>query len=476
MNNLKKKLRFLVWYIAEYIRTHFVLFIIAFSLVFISILFLASLKTILNRNIFGEKKKIGKIGNYRYDNPPVEVLNLISKAPFEINSKGQIIPVLVDQWEMRENGKVFRIFFKKHLLWNDGTSFKVDDIISNLPQGGKIQKLDDFTVEIQLDKPTIIYPYYLTKPIFKYPLIGIGGDFFIKNIQLNKDQTIKKIILVGKTEPITVEFEYFNSEHQLINAFKLGKIDEFELQNSESLQTLTNWKNTKIEKGVNYNQLVTIFFNLESELLKQEKIRQAIELLLPWQELSKYGEIAKGPIPPNSIFFNKKLPAKEQNQEKAETLISTVLSDLQSATESAKILDKTISIKTDYRLLSIAENLSEKLNQLKIKNQVEIINSINDLNFDILLVTWTVPPEVDQYFFWHSTQFYSNDNSSEKKANITHYVNLKVDQLLESSRSTLQFSEQIISLYKFQEEIVKDKPAIFLYFPYNYRVIRKQIL
>lgn len=475
MNNLKKKLRFLVWYISDYIKTHFVLFIIAFSLVFISIIFLASLKTVLNRSLFGEKRKIGKIGSYRFDNPPAEVLNLISKAPFEINYKGQIIPILVDQWEMRENGKVFRIFFKKNLVWNDGTNFIVDDIISTLPQGGKIQKLDDYTIEIELDKSTIIYPYYLNKPVFKYPLIGIGGDFLIKDIKLNKNNTFKQIILVNKTNPITIEFHYFNSEKQLINAFKLGKIDEFESQNADILQTLSNWKNITIEKGINYNQLITLFFNLDSELLKQEKIRQAIEFLLPWQELTNYGEVAKGPIPPNSLFYNKNLPPRKQNQEKAQDLITTVLTELQSATDSAKILEKPLVIKTDYRLLSIAENLSEKLNQLKIKNQVEIVNSITNLDFDLMLVPWTVPLEVDQYFFWHSTQFYRPDSGGEKKANITHYVNLKVDQLLESSRLTLQFSEQAISLFKFQDEIVKDKPAIFLYFPYNYKVIRKQI-
>ncbi|GEM_PF-323205 len=466
MDNLRKKIRFAFWFIKEYITSHFSLIIIAFSVVFILILLLATLQPFITKFILGKEKKVGKIGAYSYKNPPPDVLKLISKPPFEINKKGEIIPILIEQWEMRDQGRRFRLFFKKNLIWNDGSEFRVDDIKDTLLKNAEVKKLDDYTLEITLQKPTIILPYYLTKPIYKYPLVGIGGRYSIVDAKVQKG-LFKQIKISQKQGKDIIVFNYYDSESQLINAFKAGKIDELESQNRTLIEELKNWNNVNIKTGINYSSLPTLFFNLENDFLKEDKFREAIDLLIPWNDLKTYGEISKGPIPPNSLFFNKRLKPKITDEEKAIEIIKNIV-------EEKKDSKQEIKIRTDYRLLFLAEYLSAKLQQNQINTSVEIVNNLNSLDFDMLLVFWNVPLDIDQYFFWHSTQSIEK-NQELSKANISRYRNLKVDKLLENSRSTLQFSEQIIALYKFQEEITRDRPAIFLYFPYIYLIQRKNI-
>jgi len=67
-------------------------------------------------------------------------------------------------------------------------------------------------------------------------------------------------------------------------------------------------------------------------------------------------------------------------------------------------------------------------------------------------------------FFWHSVQ---------KEGNITNYLSLKVDKLLEDGRSTLSIPERKKIYKKFQKILVDDQPAIFFYYPYLYKIKRK---
>jgi ABC-type transport system substrate-binding protein len=78
---------------------------------------------------------------------------------------------------------------------------------------------------------------------------------------------------------------------------------------------------------------------------------------------------------------------------------------------------------------------------------------------------WNIPSDVNQYFVWHSSQ--------KTKSNITQYENQKVDKLLEEFRATDSASLQRKDMSDFQNKIVSDSPAIFLYYPYIYTIKRK---
>ncbi len=456
MEFFRKKLRFYFWFVLEFLKKNLLWVSLGFVGFFIGLFLLFLLKPLFLRLIFAREEKIGIVGNYSYRRPPEEVLELISRPMLIIDKKGKVEPILLTQWEVKKNGKIFRFHFRKDLVWNDGKPFSVRDIAGQLFKDAKISIIDDYTLEVELDNPTIVLPYYLRRPIYRYPLVGLGGEYEVANIKL-KEGDFSEILLVSKISGSKKRFRFYKTESELVNAFKVGKIDKFELRDQELVQELKDWKNLNVERQVDYKFMAVLFFNLKNKLLAEKDFREGVYRLVDWGKLTEFGEISKGPIPPVSNFYNNSLPTPISDEEKGSELIKELVKD-----KKVKL-----TIKTDYRLAYLAEDLSDKLSKVGIEAEVETLIGEVGEDFDILVAFWRVPLEVDQYFFWHSTQI--------GEANKTGYKNLRVDKYLEEARSTFSFEKQYLALKKFQEEIVRDKPAIFLYFPYKYIVERKRL-
>ncbi len=88
---------------------------------------------------------------------------------------------------------------------------------------------------------------------------------------------------------------------------------------------------------------------------------------------------------------------------------------------------------------------------------------LRDRSYDVLLYGIILGSDPDQYPFWHSSQVHSPG------LNLSLYKNNTVDTLLDTARNTSD-EEKIASTYaSIQEQILADRPAIFLYTPtYTY--------
>jgi peptide/nickel transport system substrate-binding protein len=88
---------------------------------------------------------------------------------------------------------------------------------------------------------------------------------------------------------------------------------------------------------------------------------------------------------------------------------------------------------------------------------------LEDRSYDVLLYGIIMGADPDQFPFWHSSQI------DPPGLNLSGYNNDTVDTLLESARSETN-EDTLVELYgKFQEEILADRPAVFLYMPiYTY--------
>ena len=86
-------------------------------------------------------------------------------------------------------------------------------------------------------------------------------------------------------------------------------------------------------------------------------------------------------------------------------------------------------------------------------------------NFQVLLITHSIPIDPDQYFLWHSTQ---------TRTNLTGYSFARVDKDLEDGRKIINEAERKEKYLDFQKELLEDAPATFLYFPkYNVLYLKK---
>ncbi len=86
-------------------------------------------------------------------------------------------------------------------------------------------------------------------------------------------------------------------------------------------------------------------------------------------------------------------------------------------------------------------------------------NVIRPRKYDALLFGEVVGRELDLYAFWHSSQ------RNDPGLNIALYANATADKALTDLRATSDAEERAVLLRKFQAELEKDIPAVFLYAP-----------
>ncbi len=88
---------------------------------------------------------------------------------------------------------------------------------------------------------------------------------------------------------------------------------------------------------------------------------------------------------------------------------------------------------------------------------------LKERNYDVVLYGVIVGSDPDQYPFWHSSQ------KDYPGLNLSLYVNRTLDDVLQKARET-DDEAKLAELYgTFQDTIIKDIPAVFLYTPiYRY--------
>jgi len=295
----------------------------------------------------------------------------------------------------------------------------------------------------------------LRKPIIKQPLVGIAGLYHVNQIKA-KFGTITEISLEpNKKDLPPLTYKLYNNETQLLSAYKKGEITEFNITKKSIADSFSTWRNTIIEKNIDYSQLMTLFFNNSNQFLKEKDIKNAIISSLNTVKFSSLGEIANGPIQPVSWAYNPNLKKNVYDPDVAEKIIKKDIGSSQSA---------QFNLVTYYDYYDSADEITNELKQVGISVNLIIASPDKQNNFDFLLALWKVPQDPDQYYFWHSTQTLGN---------IGNYKNVKIDKLLEDGRNTLSIDERRRIYFEFQKIIQDDPPAAFLYYPNVYTIKRK---
>mgnify|MGYP001586999956 FL=1 len=182
-------------------------------------------------------------------------------------------------------------------------------------------------------------------------------------------------------------------------------------------------------------------------------MRQALSYAV---DKSKFNsEKALSSISPNSWSYNPQVKPYDYDPAKAKKLIE----DLPKESKQ----DLKIKLVTSPVLLSVAESIAKDWEALGIKVIVQVYSGIPS-EYQAFLAIYDIPGDPDQYSLWHSTQ---------ADTNISRYKNPRIDKLLEDGRVELDLEVRKKIYLDFQRFLVEDSPAIFLYHPITYRVLRK---
>ena len=447
-----RKLRYYYWLFLTFLKKNAKLVITSFVITFFVIVLLVNSFPFLNILLFKKSENIGIIGKYTTRTIPTDILSLISNPLVNINEKGNLTPLLANSWEITEDSKTYIFHLKSNLYWSDGDTFTAHDIDFQ-SEGIKTRVVDDNTIEFKLNQPLSIFPVYLTRPVVKHPLKGVAGLYQVQNMKIDKNNFITSISLYpNKPNTPYKTYKFYDGEVDLIAAYKKGHIDLIQTSKRNIADFFKNWKNTSVERSVNLNQILTLFFNTESDIFSSRDIRKAFAQAT--EKFDDLGVLANGPIPPISWAHTKDLKKYPFDLEKAKTLYEKN----KDASGSAEV-----NLYTFYDYINVAEKLKSDYQQMGAQVNFRVLSYIPQ-DFDMLLTIWTPPIDPDQYYFWHSTQ---------KGDNITRYKNVKIDKLLEDGRKMINLDERKKIYQEFQETIIDDLPAHFILYPYVYTIERK---
>jgi len=272
-----------------------------------------------------------------------------------------------------------------------------------------------------------------------------------------KDKTVRMALAQGLDRERILR-EAINGEGQVINSPILPDSPGYNAETGKIVYDLTT-ANTALDKN---------WPKITAEAYREIRRKEILE------ELQKNNPAtATTTVSSTSEIVSSTIPVDVELQKQTEDLLNTELNQAQTfyrRNKDGKLLEiYLVTVGTDeYK--QAAGMVAGFWQELGVKIKLDFV-SIRDFSkdvlhnrdYDVLLYGEIVGSDPDQYPFWHSSQ------ANFPGFNLAGYVNRNVDTTLQKIRVTTDEKEKT-ELYKsFQELLVSELPAIFLYMPtYTY--------
>ncbi len=296
---------------------------------------------------------------------------------------------------------------------------------------------------------------------------------------------------LGKPYLSHMTMRFYQSESALLSALKNGDVEAASGFSPASLQDLSAFN----IKRSTLNRVFGVFFNQnQSAVLRDRDVRAALQSAIDREALIElvlggYGEALLSPVPPNivrtsadsiSTQIGSVTPAASANTDLALLARDRLLAKEWKMGENG-VLQKTTGTgsKAQTQTLSFAlatgnvpelrvaaESIRNTWTRMGAQVELQIFdqgdlsqNVIRPRKYDALLFGEVIGREFDLFAFWHSSQ------RNDPGLNIALYANASADKVLEELRATGSEEERMKLYAKFEAELEKDIPAIFLYAP-----------
>jgi len=393
-----------------------------------------------------------------------------------------------------------------------------------------VEKIDEHTVKFILNEPYAAFLELLTvgimpsnlwqqippeaanladlnlKPIgtgpYKFASLTKDKNGSIKSyeLEINKDYFDKKPYM----EKITFKFSpIFSESVAMLNEGRTEGIDYLPKEYEEKISSRNSYNLNYISQP----QFTALFFNQNNfGALSDKRVRQALAYALNKTEITSnlQAEPIDNPILPMfNEYYNPENTKYEYDLEKASLLLENAgwnvveVKPMESNIEEDQANDEgeeedqpteptiepgqwrkkgedflivTITTVDQTESVQVAEAIQNAWQTINVKTNLNIVsaqsiqsNVIKSRSYQILLYGIILGSDPDQYPFWHSSQI------GPSGLNLANYSNKEVDALLEDGRITNNPEIRKEKYFKFQEIIINDLPAIFLYtqkYPY----------
>jgi peptide/nickel transport system substrate-binding protein len=264
----------------------------------------------------------------------------------------------------------------------------------------------------------------------------------------------------------------YSSRDDLVNAFRTQEVAAISDEGNEQLEVLNDQKGSvRIDSPL--NNAVYAFLQTESPLLKDVKVRSALEMATDQpvllKQLNNRNQTVTGPLLSGQLGYDPALQQAGPNPETAKRLLDDAGWKLNS---SGKRVKDGQELKLQLVTLSsgdfpaVAQTLMAQWARIGVTFNSQLVkpediqqNVIIPRAYDVLLYELAIGSDPDVYAYWHSSQ------ATDHGFNLSEYKTPQADDALDSARSRSDPALRIAKYRTFTQRWLSDVPAIGLYRP-----------
>ena len=470
----------------------------------------------------------GVVGTPRFINPVLAVtradrdLNILIYAGLaRLSDEGTIVPDIAETITMSDDGLVYNVTLRPDVRFHDNTALTAQDVaftIGRIQDPGLASPLraswEGVVVEVIgthelnfilpsayapfIENLTVgILPQHIWReasneefPFSQYNSEPIGaGPYRVTTVKRDPAGIPQSYVLTpykqfhrtpSRIQILTLNF-YVN-ETKLIEAFNTDIIDSIAGLSPETIARLNLTDGMHVVQTTPLPRTFAVFFNQnKSAALRDTAVRKALDHVVDREDLidtvlKGYAQPLYSPLPHG---FSADTPQESEVDESARIdEARTILRDGGwTINEETGIWEKEIdevrtplsfSISTANTpvFTATAEYLQSTWGLLgagvsiKQFDQSDLTQAIiRPRNYEALLFGTDLGRALDFYSFWHSSQ------RNDPGLNVALYANITTDAILESARRLSDAEESASNYARFEEEVKKEYPAVFLYQP-----------
>ena len=422
---------------------------------------------------------------------------VLSKLMFStlsaVDYSGHIGLGLAESIKTDETGSVWTVKLRDNMKWSDGEPITNKDVIFTVgliqsPSVTSSYSTNLSGVRVEEENGELIFilatPYANFSSALEFPILPehvlsdanpsrllehsfsnspvTSGAFSYKATQ-TVGNTGEKVIYLSpntayyKGEPMVDSFAVhaYMTTDDIIAAINSGSVTA----TAELLPTDADKITTAniYEKQTALNSGIFIFFNMNSPVMSNKLIRQALQQGIDMRSLrAPLGDetALDYPLLPNQTDLDDYPSLPDYDPDAAKEKISQA-----GIEQGQKVMIATIN--TGY-FPALAENLKFQLENLGIEAEINmmspgqdfLMNVIRPRNYDILLYEIELGSDSDLFAYYHSSQV------SENGLNLSNYRNTIVSDAILASRGTMNENIRNAKYRTFLKNWVEDVPAI----------------
>lgn len=469
----------------------------------------------------------GIVGTPRFINPILAVTSadqdlsaLVHAGIMRRDATGELVPHIAESITVSEDGRIYTVTIRDDVFFHDGEQLTTDDIIFTIAsiqdpavksplraswEGISTERISEYDLHIILPEPYTpfienltlgILPEHIWRsataeelPFSQYNSEPIGaGPYTVSTIKRTTSGIPELYELVphrayfGETPKIArLVMQFYPTEERLLAALTEGTIDSAGGLSHHALASLSERTADITFTRAPLPRTFALFLNQnEQPLFRSEAVRKALALTAPRDQiiadvLSGYGRAITSPIPPGFGIETATPPESERGAlDEARALLradgwrineetglwqkeiddTDVSLSFSIATANTPLFEQTARV-----LVARWEALGIPVSVRQFDTSDLSQTIIRPRQYDALLFGTVVGRELDLFSFWHSSQ------RNDPGLNVALYTNITTDALLSRLRTTSDRDERQAILKEFNDEVVAEAPAVFLYTP-----------